>query len=277
MTRWCSSSLRCSSFCTSPSSSFVTGMCVQRLTTLAMSSSSTSSLMSRAPPCVAAKLASPALELAFQFGELAVLEFGRLAQVVLRARPARSRAWSARSARAPSLQLAAPPVFSVCHCGLERVGLGLESASSFFSLSSRSRGGGVLFLLQRLAFDLQLHDAGAASHPARPAWIDLGAQLGRGLVDQVDGLVRQKTVGDVAIRHDRGGHQGGILDAHAVMHLVSFSSGRAGSKSCPRRSADRPSPAGSGVPGRRPSRCACGIRRAWWRRCNAARRGPASA
>ena len=47
MTRLCSSSSRCSSFCISPSSSFDTGTPVQRLTTSAMSSSSTSSLISR--------------------------------------------------------------------------------------------------------------------------------------------------------------------------------------------------------------------------------------
>ena len=40
------------------------------------------------------------------------------------------------------------------------------------------------------------------------------------LVDQVDGLIGQEPVGDVAIRQHRRGHQRRILDAHAVMHFV---------------------------------------------------------
>ena len=54
-------------------------------------------------------------------------------------------------------------------------------------------------------------------------------------------------------------------------------SGRAGSRSCPRPRARRPSPAGSGARARRPSRCACGTRRAWSRRRRAVRRARASA
>jgi hypothetical protein len=41
-------------------------------------------------------------------------------------------------------------------------------------------------------------------------------------VDQVDGLVRQKAVGDVAVREGGRGHDGRILDPDAVMDLVFF-------------------------------------------------------
>ncbi len=44
--------------------------------------------------------------------------------------------------------------------------------------------------------------------------------LAAGLVDQVDGLVGQKAIGDIAIGHDRRRDQGSVLDADAVMHLV---------------------------------------------------------
>ena len=52
--------------------------------------------------------------------------------------------------------------------------------------------------------------------------VDLGAQLGRRLIDQVDGLVGQEAVGDVAVRQHRRRHQGRVLDADAVMHLVAL-------------------------------------------------------
>ena len=50
--------------------------------------------------------------------------------------------------------------------------------------------------------------------------VDFHAQAGARFVDEVDRLVGQEAVGDVAIRKHRRGHQGGVLDAHAVMDLV---------------------------------------------------------
>ncbi len=47
------------------------------------------------------------------------------------------------------------------------------------------------------------------------------AQRGAGFVDQIDGLVGQEAVGDVAVREHGGGDDGGILDAHAVVDLES--------------------------------------------------------
>ena len=41
-----------------------------------------------------------------------------------------------------------------------------------------------------------------------------------GLVDQVDGLVGQEAVGDVAVGEGGGGDDGAVGDAHAVVHLV---------------------------------------------------------
>ena len=42
------------------------------------------------------------------------------------------------------------------------------------------------------------------------------------LVDEVDGLVGQEAVGDVAARERRRGDEGGVVDAHAVVHLVAL-------------------------------------------------------
>ena len=98
-----------------------------------------------------------------------------------------------------------------------------------------------------------------------------------GLVDQVDGLVGQLPVGDVAVRQRRRGDDGRIGDLDAVVHLVALLRGRAGSRSCPRPTARRPAPSGSAARAPRPSRCTCGIRRAWSRRRSAARRARAPA
>ena len=43
-----------------------------------------------------------------------------------------------------------------------------------------------------------------------------------GLVDQVDGLVGQEAVGDVAVREHGGRDERGVLDAHAVVDLVAL-------------------------------------------------------
>ena len=50
--------------------------------------------------------------------------------------------------------------------------------------------------------------------------IDLHAQARRRLVDQVDRLVGQEAVGDVAVRERGGGDERGIGDAHVVMLFV---------------------------------------------------------
>ena len=154
----------------------------------------------------------------FQFGQGAVFQFGRLAQVV----------------------------FPLGHLdgvlGLLDLPFQLALASDgllfLFPLRRKDReplllvgqfllqglqpllGSLIGFLQQGLFLDLQLH------HPPRQFvhfgrhGVDFRAQLGRGLVHQVDGLVRQKAVRDVAVRKHRGGHQRGVLDAHPVVHLV---------------------------------------------------------
>ena len=50
--------------------------------------------------------------------------------------------------------------------------------------------------------------------------VDLHPQPGRGLVDQVDRLVRQEPGGDVAVGQRRGGDQRGVGDLHLVVRLV---------------------------------------------------------
>ena len=80
----------------------------------------------------------------------------------------------------------------------------------------------VLLLLQRLVLDLELLDAPLDLVDLGRHRVDLDAQARRRLVDQVDRLVGQEAVGDVAVREGGGGDDRGVLDAHAVVHLVAL-------------------------------------------------------
>ena len=79
---------------------------------------------------------------------------------------------------------------------------------------------GVLLELERLALDLELHDAALDLVEFRGHRVVLDAQARRGLVEQVDRLVGQKAVRDVALRQRRRAHERAVLDAHAVVRLV---------------------------------------------------------
>ena len=107
--------------------------------------------------------------------------------------------------------------------------------------------------------------------------VDLDPEPGSRLVDQVDGLVGQEAVGDVAVREHRGRHQRGVLDLHLVVDLVLLLEAAQDGDGVLDRGLAARGPAGSAAPARRPSRCACGTRRAWWRPRSAARRAPAPA
>ena len=68
----------------------------------------------------------------------------------------------------------------------------------------------VLLELQRLALDLELHDAAVELVERFGLGIDLHPQPRRRLVDEVDRLVGQEAVGDVAVAERRRRHQRGI-------------------------------------------------------------------
>ena len=52
--------------------------------------------------------------------------------------------------------------------------------------------------------------------------VDLHLDLGRRFVDQVDRLVRQEPIADVAIAQNTGRDERRVLDANAVVHLVAL-------------------------------------------------------
>ena len=78
----------------------------------------------------------------------------------------------------------------------------------------------VALFLQRLLLDLELDDPAVEFVDLVGLGIDLHAQPRRGLVHQVDRLVGQEAVGDVAAGQGGGRDQRRIGDAHAVVQLV---------------------------------------------------------
>ena len=77
-------------------------------------------------------------------------------------------------------------------------------------------------LLQRDLLDLQLQDAPLDDVDLGRHRVDLDAQLAGRLVDEVDRLVGQEAVGEVAVGQHGRGDERGVLDAHAVVHLVAL-------------------------------------------------------
>ena len=79
-----------------------------------------------------------------------------------------------------------------------------------------------MLLLHGLTLDLQLDQPAVELVHHLGLAVDLDLDLGRGLVDQVDGLVGQKAVGDVAVAQLSGSHDGRVGDLHAMVHLIFF-------------------------------------------------------
>ena len=80
----------------------------------------------------------------------------------------------------------------------------------------------VLFLLERFLLDLELDDAALELVEHLGLGVDLHADARAGFVDQVDGLVGQLTVGDVAMRERRRRDDGRVGDLDLVVHFVAL-------------------------------------------------------
>ena len=81
-------------------------------------------------------------------------------------------------------------------------------------------GGLVALLHERLLLDLHLRELALGGVDFFGHAVDLDAQAAGRLVHQVDGLVGQEAVGDVAVRQLGRRHDGAVGDAHAVVDLV---------------------------------------------------------
>ena len=156
----------------------------------------------------------------FQRGERSVLQFGDLVQVVL------ALGFFDLEPGLLDLRLDGSELFdrALFALPLRLQGVALVAGLGQFLLQplqpvARGRVG---LALESLALDLELHYAAVDLVQLDRHRFLLGAQLGRRLVDQVDRLVGKEAVGDVAFGENRRGHQGGVLDADAVMDLVAF-------------------------------------------------------
>ena len=78
----------------------------------------------------------------------------------------------------------------------------------------------VFFFSHRFALDAQLDQAPLEPVHRLGLGVDLHLDARTRLVDQVDGLVRQETIGDVAVRELGRGDDCRVGDLHAVVHLV---------------------------------------------------------
>ena len=158
------------------------------------------------------------LELLFELRKLAVLEFGHLVEVVgalggfdLLADLVDLLADLAGGFHAAPFRL---PL------GLQGVPLGLQIGQFFLQCLEALLGGGVFLFFEGFALNFQLQDAALEVFQLFGHGFDFRAELGGGLVDEVDGLVGKKTIGDVAVGEDGGGNEGGVLDADPVMDFV---------------------------------------------------------
>ena len=80
----------------------------------------------------------------------------------------------------------------------------------------------VFFLLQRLRFHFQLDQPAIEAVEHFRLGVDLHADAAGRFVDQVNGLVRQLTVGDVAVAEFGRSDNGTVGDGHLVVHFVAF-------------------------------------------------------
>ena len=81
-------------------------------------------------------------------------------------------------------------------------------------------GEGVAFLFQRHFLDFKLHDPAPQVIQLGRHRVDFGADGGAGLVYEVDGLVGQEAVGDVAVGQRGRRDERRVVDLHAVEDFV---------------------------------------------------------
>ena len=157
------------------------------------------------------------LEPSFEFGQLAVAQARGPVQVVLPLGPFALQAnlldlLPQRLYLAERLALRLP-------LGPHGVGLGLEVGQLLAQLLEATLAGRIRLLGQCGLLDLQAGDPAGELVELRGHRVDLGAQHRAGLVDQVDGLVGQEPVGDVAVAQGDRGDQGAVVDLDAVEDL----------------------------------------------------------
>jgi hypothetical protein len=160
------------------------------------------------------------LELRLQLGQRSVAELGRLVEVAL-ARGLLQLEADLVDALLDLLDLLDLRLLAL-PLRLQGRGLLAEVRQLLLDLGQPLPRGLVLLLGEGLALDLELDDAALDLVDLLGHGIDLDAQLAARLVDEVDGLVGEEPVRDVAVGEGGRGHDRGVLDAHAVVHFVAL-------------------------------------------------------
>ncbi len=160
------------------------------------------------------------VQLLFQLRQLAVLQFAHAAEVLapLRRFQFQLHLFDLLLDLGGALQrglLRLPDLVQVGELALQRIDLG-------FQVGQALARGVVLFLLQHLALDLELDQAPFQAVQFFRLGVDLHADARGRLVHQVDGLVRQLAVGDVAVRQRGRSHNRRVGDLHPVVYRVLF-------------------------------------------------------
>ena len=80
----------------------------------------------------------------------------------------------------------------------------------------------VIFLFQCRLLNFHLDNLPGYRIQFRRGRIHFGADLGAGFVHQVDGLIRQEPVGDIAVRKGSRSDDGRVRDLHAMEHFIAL-------------------------------------------------------
>ena len=222
ITRWCRRSSMWTSFSISPSSSRVTGTPVHLETISATSSASTSSLKNRGVAAATSCSADSAASSAFSSSGI-VPYWSSAARPRSASRCARSSSIRACSSRSWTSATAPDRLLLTLPLGVHRGrALALLGERPLELLTARDRAGVVVILAERLQLDLELHDVAVDLVDLGRLRVDLHPDPRRRLVDQVDRLVGQEAVGDVAVAQRRRGDQRRVLDPDLVVDLVAL-------------------------------------------------------
>ena len=108
-----------------------------------------------------------------------------------------------------------PDGFKIGILTLQRLDFVFNQRQAFFR-------GFIFFALDRFALDLQLNQAAVEFIHHLRLGIDFHLHARRGFVDQINRLVRQKTVGDITMRQLCCRNNRRIGNVHAMMQFVFF-------------------------------------------------------
>ena len=157
-------------------------------------------------------------QLFLQLRQLAVFQLGGLVQVVL-ALSLLDGGIGLLDLFTQGLHLANGVLFVLPLC-LHAAELILQFGQFLFQILQTALAQGIGLLFQAHLLDLQLGNAVRQIVHLAGHTVHLGLDHGAGFIHKVDGLIRQETVGDIAVGKGGSGDQGAIVDLHAVEHLV---------------------------------------------------------